>query len=101
MDEQRTVAAFVEEHVLEAPPAYRVLDLTSEVGELAKEVNESTAYGATPADVDAAVDELGDALFALLALAESLEIDADDALEAALAKYRSRLEATGEPGSDE
>ncbi|WP_276256871.1 MazG-like family protein [Halomontanus rarus] len=101
MDEQRTVAAFVEEHDLEAPPAYRVLDLTSEVGELAKEVNESTAYGATRADVDAAADELGDALFALLALADSLEIDADDALEEALAKYRSRLEATGDPGSGE
>ncbi|MCU4742549.1 MazG-like family protein [Halobacteria archaeon AArc-m2/3/4] len=101
MDEQRTVAAFVEEHDLEAPPAYRVLDLTSEVGELAKEVNESTGYGDEPENVDLAADELGDTLFALLALADSLEIDAGDALEDALAKYRDRLEETGSPGSGE
>lgn len=101
MDEQRTVAAFVEEHDLETAPAYRVLDLTSEVGELAKEVNESTEYGDAPEDVDVAVDELGDALFALLALADSLGIDAGHALEEALEKYRDRLEATGSPGSGE
>ncbi|MFB6372071.1 MAG: MazG-like family protein, partial [Bradymonadaceae bacterium] len=51
MDAQDRVAAFVATHDLAAEPAYRALDLVSEVGEVAKEVNLSTGYGETP-DVD-------------------------------------------------
>ena len=98
MDEQERVAAFVEAHDLGAPPAYRVLDLVSEVGELAKEVNRSTAYG-SGSTVEIATDELGDTLFALLALCEAVGVDAGDALETALEKYEGRLEASGDAGS--
>lgn len=45
MDEQEQVAEFVAIHDLDAPPAYRLLDLASEVGELAKDAAESTGYG--------------------------------------------------------
>jgi NTP pyrophosphatase (non-canonical NTP hydrolase) len=100
MDEQEAVAAFVAEHDLEAPPAYRLLDLVSEVGELAKEAAESTDYGGEPAGLAVAEDELGDALFALLALAESLDADAGAALAVALEKYERRLSETGDPGSE-
>ncbi|WP_336037664.1 MazG-like family protein [Halobacterium yunchengense] len=100
MDQQARVAAFLDAHDLHAPPANRVLDLASEVGELAKNVNETTDYGAAGgADVDR--DELGDALFCLLALADELDYDADAALEAALAKYEDRIAATGDAGSGE
>lgn len=99
MDEQRRVAEFVAAHDLECPAPYRVLDLVSEVGEIAKEVDESTGYGADPGDVDVAADELGDALFALLAVCESVDVDAGDALEESLAKYERRLEDRGDPGS--
>jgi NTP pyrophosphatase (non-canonical NTP hydrolase) len=98
-DQQRRVAAFVDDHDLETPPAYRVLDLASEVGELAKDANESTAYGAEPDALEISSDEIGDVLFALLALADDLEIDADDALEEALEKYGERLEESGSAGS--
>ena len=101
MDEQRRVAAFVDRHGLEADPAYRALDLVSEVGEVAKEVNLSTDYGAT-AEVAVAEDEIGDALFALLALlalAEGVDVDAGRALETAIAKYAARLGASGDAGS--
>jgi NTP pyrophosphatase (non-canonical NTP hydrolase) len=98
-DQQRRVAGFVDDHDLEAPPAYRVLDLASEIGELAKDANESTAYGASPEDVEISSDEIGDVLFALLALAADLDIDADEALEEALEKYGERLEESGSPGS--
>lgn len=98
MDEQRRVAAFVERHGLEAPPAYRALDLVSEVGEVAKEVNRSTAYGSHD-EVDIADDELGDALFALLALAEAVGVDAGNALEVAIDKYDARIDSTGDAGS--
>ncbi|MDG5819682.1 MazG-like family protein [Natronococcus sp. A-GB7] len=98
-DQQRRVAAFVDDHDLETPPAYRLLDLVSEVGELAKDANESTAYGAEPDALEISSDELGDVLFALLALADDLEIDADDALEEAVEKYGERLEESGSAGS--
>jgi NTP pyrophosphatase (non-canonical NTP hydrolase) len=101
MDDQQRVAAFVAEHGLETPPAYRLLDLVSEVGELGKEVTESTAYGASPGAVDVDHDELGDALFALLALAEELDVDAAAALGESLEKYERRLDERGTAGSGE
>lgn len=101
MDEQDHVAAFLDDHRLHAPPAYRLLDLQSEVGELAKNVNESSGYGGSPADADVETDELGDALFCLLALADETGIDAGVALETALEKYETRLTESGSAGSGE
>jgi NTP pyrophosphatase (non-canonical NTP hydrolase) len=100
MDDQARVAAFLAEHDLRAPPENRVLDLASEVGELAKNVNETTDYGANDgADVDR--DELGDALFCLLALADELDYDAGAALDEALDKYEARISDSGSAGSGE
>ncbi|WP_226483081.1 MazG-like family protein [Natrinema amylolyticum] len=101
MDEQRSVADFVDEHDLETPPEFRLLDLVSEVGELGKDANTSTDYGESPADLEIATDELGDALFALLALADALESDASAALEEAVEKYERRLDGDATPGSGE
>ncbi|MDG5758579.1 MazG-like family protein [Natronococcus sp. A-GB1] len=98
-DSQQRVAAFVDDHDLETPPEFRLLDLVSEIGELAKDANESTAYGAEPDKLDINGDELGDALFALLALADGVGIDADEALEEAFEKYERRLEEDGSAGS--
>lgn len=99
MDAQESVADFVDQHDLDAPAEFRLLDLTAELGELAKEVNESTAYGTEPGDVEVSPDELGDALFALLALCERADVDADDALATAIEKYESRLRDSGTPAS--
>jgi NTP pyrophosphatase (non-canonical NTP hydrolase) len=44
-------------------------------------------------------DELGDALFALLALCAALDVDAEAALETSLAKYEERLTESGGAGS--
>lgn len=101
MDAQDRVAAFVATHDLDCPPAYRLLDLAAEVGELAADTNDATGYGADPDAFDVSEDELGDALFALLALASDLDVDAGEALDTALAKYERRLDATGEAGSGE
>ncbi|MFB6361292.1 MAG: MazG nucleotide pyrophosphohydrolase domain-containing protein [Halobacteriales archaeon] len=98
MDEQRDVAEFVAAHDLAADPAYRVLDLVSEVGEVAKEINLSTEYGRS-AGADIAADELGDTIFALLALCEAVDVDATAALQSAIAKYDARLEESGDAGS--
>jgi NTP pyrophosphatase (non-canonical NTP hydrolase) len=101
MNAQQNVAEFLAEHDMDADPAYRILDLASEVGELAKDANDSTDYGANPERLDVNSDELGDALFALLALAESLDVDAEEAVDEALAKYEARIEETGDAGSGE
>lgn len=100
MDAQSRVATFVETNDLGAPAAYRLLDAVSELGEVAKAICTSTAYGTDPDAVDVPVDELGDALFALLALCEQLDVDAGAALETALAKYEDRLSETGDAGSE-
>lgn len=98
-DAQDRVARFVATHDLGAPPAYRLLDTASELGELAKELNESTDYGGAPDGAAVAEDELGDALFALLAFSDAVEVDADSALDTAIAKYERRLEERGSAGS--
>jgi NTP pyrophosphatase (non-canonical NTP hydrolase) len=101
MDEQERVAQFVATHDLETPPAYRLLDLVSELGEVSKETLTSTEYGQQPEDVDVSADEIGDVLFALLAVAEQLDVDAGAAVDDALAKYERRLDDDGSPGSGE
>jgi NTP pyrophosphatase (non-canonical NTP hydrolase) len=98
---QETVADFLAEHDLHTDPAYRLLDLTAEVGELAADATASTDYGARSEHIDLPRDELGDALFALLALAEETETDAGIALAESLAKYEARIEREGSPGSGE
>lgn len=99
MDAQDRVATFVAAHDLECPPAYRLLDLAAEVGELAADANATSWYGRDPESLDVEADEVGDALFSLLALAESLDVDAEAALDASLAKYEERLEESGSAGS--
>jgi NTP pyrophosphatase (non-canonical NTP hydrolase) len=100
MKEQRTVAAFIEKHELDGEPAFRILDLTAEVGEIAADATDSTEYGAEPDALDIETDEIGDVLFSLLAVAESLDIDAGDALDESLEKYEQRITATGSASSD-
>ena len=99
-DEQQRVAAFLDDSGLHAPPAYRLLDLTAEIGEIAADAAKSSDYGADPEALSVRRDELGDALFSLLALAEELDMEADVALEEALDKYESRIDADGTPGSE-
>jgi NTP pyrophosphatase (non-canonical NTP hydrolase) len=99
MDAQARVVAFVDEHDLETPAAYRLLDTLSELGEVSKEVCTSTGYGSDQSAVDVPADELGDALFALLALCAALDVDAEAALETSLAKYEERLTESGGAGS--
>src|SRR5690349_23981162 len=74
------------------PPLANLARLFEECGELARAVNQ--AYGAklvkqgeAPAD---AREELGDVLYVLLVLANSLDIDAAATLDAILKKVRER-----------
>jgi NTP pyrophosphatase (non-canonical NTP hydrolase) len=92
--------ALIDEFGLGIDPATRALDLSSEVGELCKEILKSTHYGTR--DFQATPDlemEFGDAYFSLLAVASSVNVDLELALERALVKMRNRLEQTGQLGS--
>ena len=75
------------------PPLANLARLFEECGELARAVNQ--AYGPKlrkPGEAAvSASDELGDALYVLLVLANSLDLDAEAALSNALEKVATRV----------
>jgi len=97
--EQEQVAAFVADHDMGSDPAYRVLDLAAEVGEIAADATKSTDWGDDQKALDVKRDEISDALFSLLAVADALDVDAGEALDDALGKYRRRIRETGNASS--
>ena len=100
MESQRRCRAFLTEHSLVHAPQIHTLDLVSEVGEVAKALLEGSDYGGSPSQPTAELEEeLGDAFFSLIALAESLDLDLEAALEKALTKYETRLAKQGSAGS--
>lgn len=99
-EHQEKVAKFIEENNLDASPGFRILDLLAEVGEIASDAAKSSNYGLEPEDLEVKEDEIGDAMFSLLAVAGDLDINAEEALEKSLEKYRSRIEEKGDPGSE-
>lgn len=76
------------------PPLANLARLTEEVGEIARAVNQTHGSKRVKASEDPAAlaDELADALFALLCLANSVDADLHAAWEATLEKYRTRDE---------
>ena len=93
---QNRVKEFIEKNGLACSETARYLDLISEVGELGKEILKSTNYGQQAyVRRDGAEEEMGDCLFALLALCSALDIDAEAALTRVLDKYSRRLDVAG------
>lgn len=74
------------------PPLANLARLAEELGELARELNH--LYGPKrkkPEEPPGSVEEeLGDLLFVLICLANSLQVDLEKALQQVLAKYRER-----------
>lgn len=100
---QHEVAEFCSRHGLESCAPARLLDLVSELGELAKLWLKASDYGNKPqakAEPAGWQAEFGDTLFALLCLANETGIDVDRALAQTLERYRGRIENAGHPGSD-
>jgi NTP pyrophosphatase (non-canonical NTP hydrolase) len=73
-------------------PLSSLARLTEEVGELAREINH--AYGEKPKKASESEDsiaaEMGDILFILASLANSIGVDLDTAFEDVMAKYQQR-----------
>lgn len=99
---QTKVKNFCDKYNISCSPEYRLLDLQSELGELSKEILEATNYGQnkelkTTPDMEA---ELGDVIFSLLCLANSLSIDAEKSLDSAIEKYTKRFAVKNSIGSE-
>ena len=75
------------------PPLANLARLFEECGELARVVNQTTGPKVTKPSEQASTvaEELGDALYTLLVLANSLDVDAQDALRGALRKAHERV----------
>ncbi len=97
---QERIKAFCLENNLESPMEYRVLDAMSELGEVAKEILKMSSYGREPLKFREEVKaELGDLLFSVITIANSLNVDLKEALDLVLEKYRNRI-VYGSPGSE-
>lgn len=97
---QQEIKTFCEENNIACPPEQRALDLMSELGEVAKEILKMTDYGKSSLVINEEIkSELGDALFALMELANTLNVDLEEALEKVMEKYQARL-AKGSAGSE-
>lgn len=97
--QQKEVAQFMEEHDLGGTTPFRLLDLVSEIGEVAKDATKTSEYGESPDDLEVKRDEIGDVLFSLLAVSNDLDIDAEKAFQEAMEKYERRISDGGDPGS--
>ena len=98
-EQQQRVKDWMARYGLGTDPQVRMLDLSSEVGELAKEVLKSTAYGTRPFTPTASLEEeLGDCVFSLLCVSEALGLDGEKALDQALEKYKARFAEAGDIG---
>ena len=87
-------------HLKPMPPYARLLDIESEIGELAKEYLKGSKYGTKEFELkDDFLLEFGDVLYSLLSLANELEIDAEKALNLVIEKYKLRIESNGDMGS--
>jgi len=89
---QAKVEVFVKLHEMESPADSRVLDLVSEVGELAKDVLKMSDYGRKNFEKGDAADELGDIFFSLINVANYFGVDLDEAVNASMNKYSKRIE---------
>jgi len=88
---QDKVKIFCEDHNLSTSAEVRLIDLVSELGELAKEILLNTDYGKKTTGLNEHIeDELGDIIFSLIALSNSFNIDMEASLDRVMKKYQLR-----------
>lgn len=93
---QKVVKEIVEKYNLETSIESRYIDLVSEVGEVGKEILKSNDYGKKEfLKTDNMELEIGDALFSLICISNSLNIDIDKVLNDSIKKYEKRFEEKG------
>ncbi len=82
-------------------PVYaRLLDIESEIGELAKEYLKSSKYGTQDFEMtDDFKEEFGDVVYAILSLSNEMNISAEECLDISLNKMKKRMEKNNNLGS--
>ena len=101
-DMQELVEEMIREYKLEMQPELRHIDLVSEVGELGKELLKSTEYGTKDfLKTDNMELEVGDVLFLIISIANSLKINLEHALIRSINKYEKRFNQKGHIGSED
>ena len=82
-------------------PVYaRLLDIQSEIGEMAKEYLKGSKYGEDIFEMSEDFElELGDVLYSIFSLANELNIDSELALDKVLKKYKKRFDEKNNLGS--
>lgn len=97
---QEVVKEIVDKYNLETSIESRYIDLVSEVGEVGKEILKSNDYGKKEfSKTDNMELEIGDALFSLICISNSLNIDIDKALNNSIKKYEKRFDEKGKISS--
>ncbi len=97
---QEKIKKFCKENNLESPAEHRVLDAMSELGEVAKEILKMSDYGRKPLKYKEEIkSELGDLLYSIITIANSFDVDLEEALNIVLEKYEKRLKK-GSAGSE-
>ena len=97
---QKKVQSFCNKNSLSSWIEHRVLDIVSEIWELSKEILKASNYSKSSYVPNEKVKlELGDALFSLITVTNSLGVNLDSALEAVLKKYEKRIEKGSNPDS--
>ena len=97
---QKRIKEFVEKNNLKAKSEFRMLDIISETGEIAKEILKMTDYGKKESKYRKEIEsEIGDLFFSLICLSNNYDIDVEKAINSALNKYEKRLEK-GSAGSE-
>jgi len=98
---QQIVNNFMQKHSLQTSEHTSYIDLVSEIDEQGKEILSSTDYGKKAyAQTANAAEELGDCIFSLLALCCEMDVDAEEVLQSAMAKYEARFKQKGHIGSE-
>ena len=99
-DLQEKVQEFCDTHNLNTTPESRLIDVVSELGEVAKEILVASNYGKNPLEKNEKIEmEIGDVVFSVIALSNALGIDTEEALEKVLIIYTERAKK-GSIGSE-
>lgn len=97
---QAKVADFNLKNNIKLPLHSRIFDLQSELGEFYKEILKTSDYGEKKVSTsDKMREEIGDIFYALLSLANELDIKVDKELDSVLSKYQIRLEKNKSMGN--
>ena len=87
-------------HQLAVDPAHSVLDVSAELGTLARQLLRATAYGTRPLPDDALAqlrEAVGNVTFAVAHLGLVLGVDAEDEMQRSITRFASKLEGQSGP----